>query len=287
MEIKLNNKTLDVNLEKENTLGEILAGLEQWLSSSGHRIVELNIDGKPVNASMMETIFSKEIKDIAIIDIHTNVIAELSAASLLNLLEDIDEFEELSHDKKSEFFNNWKETPAACFIYSEMTDLFAYCVNTFSNGEMSCQTLRTITEEIQREVTTPVSEFTKIEPVLDEICERLVRLPLDIQTGKDAQAAQTIQLFSAISEKIFRIYRQLDTQGYFFNKTNTDNSEDSIKRKYIVSEKITDFTAILRDLLDAYEKNDSVLVGDLTEYEASPKLKELYDAVFENIQDKE
>jgi hypothetical protein len=156
-----------------------------------------------------------------------------------------------------------------------MPELYSFCVGAFLHGEITPETLISITEEIQREVNTPVSEFKNIEPLLGDTCERLIRLPLDIQTGRDSIAAQTIQVFSAVAEKIFRIFKQLDIQGYLKGPSEKGKS---------LSHLITNFGILLKDLLEAYEKNDSVLVGDITEYEASPKLKELYAAILENIQ---
>jgi len=280
MDIKINDMALDISLENENTLGDVLAGLEQWLSNSGHRISELKIDGQAVTSSMLEEAFKKDVKTIKSIDIYTNVIAELSAASLLNLIEDIKEFEALSFEDKSKYCEKWQETATAQFISAELPDLYAFCRNVFNNGDVTPQTLLSITEEIQREVNDPKSELINLEPILNEICVRLTDLPLDIQTGKDARAAQTIQLFSAVTEKIFRIIKQLNTQGYLSpDVPQTDNKS--------LTELMSYFSNILRELLEAYEKNDSVLVGDLTEYEASPKIKELYKAILENVNTKE
>jgi len=280
MDIKINDMALDISLENENTLGDVLAGLEQWLSNSGHRISELKIDGQAVTSSMLEEAFKKDVKTIKSIDIYTNVIAELSAASLLNLIEDIKKFEALSFEEKSKYCEKWQETATAQFISAELPDLYAFCRNVFNNGDVTPQTLLSITEEIQREVNDPKSELINLEPILNEICVRLTDLPLDIQTGKDARAAQTIQLFSAVTEKIFRIIKQLNTQGYLSpDVQQTDNKS--------LTELMSYFSNILRELLEAYEKNDSVLVGDLTEYEASPKIKELYKAILENVNTKE
>ncbi|MCL2808860.1 MAG: hypothetical protein FWD24_02205 [Treponema sp.] len=282
MEIKINDKTLDVSLDNECTVGEVLANLEQWLTDSGHRISEINIDGQSVSASMIEEIFGRDIKTITCIDIHTNVIAELTAASLINLLEDINEYANLNFEEKTNYFDKWKDSATAQFIRAEIPDLYMFCVNTFSIGEVAVHTLISITEEIQREVHDPKKELTDIEPILNEICERLVDLPLDIQTGKDARAAQTIQVFTAVTEKIFRIIKQLDIQGYFLK-----NESAASQNEKPITQLLTEFGCVLKDLLEAYEKNDSVLVGDLTEYEASPKLKDLYKKVIENIHNQE
>jgi len=279
MEIRINEKTLDVNLDTEKTIGDVLTGLEQWLTNCGHRLSELNIDGACINASMIEKVFLREIDTVKFIDIKTNSISELTAASLLNLLEDINEYEGLNFDEKAKFFEKWKESATAGFLYAETSDLYAFCVSTFSGGSMDTKTLISITEEIQREVNDPVNEIIKLQQIINDVCEKLIELPLDIQTGKDAQAAKTIQIFSAVTEKIFRIFRQLFNQGYLLvNDISLSGSGTNPLNDLII-----DFSKILKDLLDAYEKNDSVLVGDLTEYEASPKLKALYAAILENI----
>ncbi|MCL2719817.1 MAG: hypothetical protein FWD47_00565 [Treponema sp.] len=282
MEIKINDKILDASLDNESTIGEVLTNLEQWLTDSGHRISEIKIDSQTVSASMIEELFKKDIKSVKRIDVQTNVIAELTAASIINLLEDINEYSGLNFEDKTNYFSKWKESATAQFISVEIPDLYAFCVNTFSSGEVSAHTLISITEEIQREVHDPKKELENIEQILNEICERLVDLPLDIQTGKDSRAAQTIQVFSAVTEKIFRIIKQLDIQGYLFReKPAAENREKPI------TQLLTEFGCVLKDLLEAYEKNDSVLVGDLTEYEASPKLKDLYNAVMESIHKQE
>jgi ribosome-associated toxin RatA of RatAB toxin-antitoxin module len=272
MVIKINDKPLDFTLSDEKTLGEILTGIEQWLSNSGHRLTEISVDGQAVGASIMDEIFKKDIKSVEHLDIRTSAIAELSAASLISLLKDIDEYENLSFDEKENFFDNWKENAQARFIMAEMPELYLYFENTFSNGDIAIPTLRTITEEVQREVNDPVNELANIEPVLNEICDKLIDIPLNIQTGKDLLAAQTIQLFSSVSEKIIRIFCQLNAQGYLLQAE---------KAKKIATD-FSNFKNILTELLEAYEKHDTIIIGDLAEYEASPKLKELYFAVLEN-----
>jgi len=273
MKININDQPLDFSLDNENVLGEVLSGLEQWLANTGHRIAKLSIDGQDISASMIEDVFSRKVDSIKLLNIQTNIIAELTTASLLSILNDINEYKNLGSEEKTSFFNNWNETAQALYISTEIPDLYAYCVNTFLHGELHPQTLCTIIEEIQREVNDPVNELKNIEKILNDICGRLVDLPLDIQTGKDARAAQSIQVFSAITEKVFRIFRQLDTQGYL----------SVISGQKTLSQLITQFGNVLKELLEAYEKNDTVLVGDITEYEASPKIKELYYAILENI----
>jgi len=272
MKININGKPLDYTLTNEKTLIEIIAGLEQWLSNSGHRMSELSVDGQDVNSSMVEEIFKKDINTVKCIEVRTNSIAELTTACIINLKRDINEYEKLNFDEKAKFFDNWKESGQARYISEEMPELYSYFVDTFSTGKISIETLLSITEEVQREVTEPVKELEKLEPILNEICEKLINLPLNIQTGKDLLAATTIELFSTITEKIIRIFYQLNIQGYLLQME---------KAKKIAHDFIS-FKNILTELLVAYEKHDTIIIGDLAEYEAAPKLKELYFAILDN-----
>jgi hypothetical protein len=270
MEIKINGQTLDVSLENEKTIGQILAELEKYITDSGHVLSGLNLDGHSISASQIEEIFSKEINSVKEIDIKTNPLSDIAASGLVTLLDDIKQFESLNFSEKPVFANNWKESACGLFINANMPDLFLFAVNSFSGGDMSPQMLYSITEERLREVKTPLEEFSKIEPILNEICEKLINLPLDIQTGKDIKASQTIQIFTAVAEKILRIYYQLDIQKYI-----SANNEKILQQ-------VNSFTDILKELLDAYTRSDSVLVGDLAEYEISVKIKELYTAILES-----
>ena len=275
MIIKINGKPLDYTLSNEKTLIEIIAGIEQWLSNSGHRMTEMSVDGQDVNSSMVEEIFKKDIKTVKCIEVRTNTIAELTAACIINLNRDIDEYEKLNFDEKAKFFNDWKKSGQALYISEEMPELYSYFTDAFSAGNISILTLRAITEEIQREVTEPVKELENIEPILNEICDKLIELPLNIQTGKDLLAAKTIEIFSSITEKIIRIFYQLNIQGYLLQME---------KAKKIALD-FSNFKNILTELLEAYEKHDTIIIGDLAEYEASPKLKELYFAILDNCRE--
>jgi len=266
MEIKINGKDADIIIDNEKTVAQVMAGFEQWLAGSGHRLSGLVIDGKKADLSSLDNIFAKEIDAVKTLDILTMSITDLAAMSLENLIADIDEFEELKFDARNNFFTSWKERPQALFILEQMPDLFSFFENTFLKGAFGVQALRSITGERLREIKTPVDEFSNLRPLLEETCARLTDLPLDIQTGKDARASQTIQIFSGITEKIFRVYRQLDLQGYI-PKTAAEKD---------ISLQINDFNGAVKELLLAYEKNDTVLVGDLAEYEIAPRLQKIY-----------
>ncbi len=131
MEIKINGKDADITIDNEKTVGQVMVGIEQWLSGSGHIISGLVVDGKTADLSSLEDIFAKEIDILNTLDIITMSVTELSVMSLVNLLADIDEFEKLPFDGRNNFFTSWKESPQALFILEQMPDFFSFFENTF------------------------------------------------------------------------------------------------------------------------------------------------------------
>lgn len=264
MEIKINGKPADIKPESEKTIGEILSALEQWLTSSGHRLSGIAIDGQMADSGSVEEYFSRDIDTIDTLDLYTSTLSELCVQSLLRIHGDIEEYENLDYSDKRAFCANWERSPQAHFAAEQMPDFYALCAQVFAGAGATVQMLRDITEERLREIENPVDEFTNLQTLVNETCARLIDLPLDIQTGKDRKAAQTIQIFSGITEKIFRIFKILTFQGF---------SSESI------ADIISEFDASVKELLAAYERHDTVLVGDIAEYEMAPKLQKLYDAI--------
>ena len=277
MEIKINNRAADITADDEKTVGEIMAGLDLWLADSGHILSGLSVNGKAADISRLDEVFSTPIDSVKTLDVYTNSLAELAASSLVSLLTDIQNYEKLNFEEKNKFTDNWKESAEGRFLSEQMSDLYSLAVNVFSGGG-SLQMLRSIAEEWLREITEPASEFANLSLIIEEICARLVDLPLDTQTGKDVRAAQTIQIFSGVVEKIFRCFRQFDIQGYLSRRAD---------EKQVTLRLIGEFGETVKELLAAYERHDSVIVGDLAEYEMAPRLRELYEAIAKNSREAE
>jgi hypothetical protein len=110
-------------------------------------------------------------------------------------------------------------------------------------------------------------------PLIGEVSKRLEELPLDIQTGKDIKAAETITLFSSLAEKIFRIIFLYRQYGINIETIMVPAAEANVNLKdYNLKDYIDEFNTALKELVSAYENNDTVLVGDLAEYELAPRL---------------
>jgi hypothetical protein len=271
MKIKINGADADIKPENEKTIGEILSALDAWLAGTGHRLSGLIIDGKAVNAQEMEIFFSRDIETIDTIDICTASLPQLVAESLMRTIQDIEEFQKAGFDEKTEFSGKWKESPQGCLLAEQYPELFDWTMKSFSGEGCNPQTLSALFEERLRELLDPAGEMNRTALLVDDICARLAEFPLDIQTGKDARAAETVNVFSGVAEKVFRIYHTLKIEGFPVTEITIDNMP--------VNEYITEFSKALKELLDAYERRDTVLIGDLAEYEMAPRLRSLHAAV--------
>ena len=271
MNIRINGQKADIRLEKERTVGEILAGLEQWLANTGHRLSGIEIDGQTIHSGDVEVSFNRSIDSVTDLNIKTSSLPELVAEGLVHLLGDIEEYENASFAEKQSFAGEWDERPESRLLAEELPDLCELARKTFSGEGISTQGLRSMAGERLRELQDPAGETVRMEPLIAQVCVRLEELPLDIQTGKDARAAETVNIFSGAAEKVFRLFNVLKTEGF--------PVEEITVEEISVSAYISEFGAALRELLAAYEQHDTVLVGDLAEYEMSPRLRGLYTAI--------
>ncbi|MDR2433105.1 MAG: hypothetical protein LBD47_00865 [Treponema sp.] len=273
MRITINGKEADIRLESEQTVGDVLAGLGQWLANTGHRPSGMAIDGEAVHTGSLEASFDRNVDSIKTLDIFTSSLTELTAESLLNALQDAADYEAGVFEEKQRFREQWEESPQARLLSEQMPELFSETAKTFSGEGLSPAGLRSIIEERLRELRDPAGELERAEPLIAGVCARLEDLPLDIQTGKDARAAETIQLFSGIAEKVFRVYKVLQAGGF------AGPPPPGAASGVTCAEYVSEFGGVLKELLAAYEQRDTVLVGDLAEYELAPRLRDLYAAL--------
>jgi hypothetical protein len=165
----------------------------------------------------------------------------------------------------------WEESPPASFLAERIPDMFDRITRSFRGEGLAAAALAALVEERLRELREPLLELSGMEGLVEGTAKRLEDLPLDIQTGKDGRAAETVQLFSNIAEKLFRIFSLLRLEGIIADTLLIDAVPCNVF--------INDFSAALRELLAAYEVKDAVLVGDLAEYELAPRLRAFYSAI--------
>ena len=271
MEISINGKSADIVLEAEKNIGDVLSCLEHWLAGSGNRLSGLTIDGLETGIAALDEVMGRELEGINNLDIKISSWDELAMEALLNLKETCTLYGNSVFDSRSEIRSRWDQSPAAAFISAEIKELHELINHSFDGEGLSTRDLEIIVEERLRELSDPKKEIINMEKPISEIARRLEELPLDIQTGKDSRAAETIQLFSKTGEKLFRFLNLFKNWGILCDSFNIDG--------LTAKDFLGDFSSILGELTTAYGNQDTVLVGDLAEYELAPRLLKLFSTL--------
>jgi len=271
MNIFINEKPADITLDTEKNLGDVMSGIEQWLSPSGSRIKKIFLDDKDISTDALGEAFRVNVTDIKKLDVFVSPWRELAAEALEDLYKTCIFYNKAAFDERKNIAAEWEKSSAARFLISDIPDISCLAGRVLSGEGLSASDFSTLLEERLRELTDPKQEIDNSTAKVELIAGRLEELPLDMQTGKDRKAAETIQLFSGISEKLFRILFIFKSEGF-----STENfTIDGLSAKIFLEE----FNSTLKELSSAYENRDTVLVGDIAEYELAPRLLKLFSAM--------
>ena len=270
MNITINKRPADITLDTEKTLGDVLTGIEQWIASSGNRILGVSVDGADMGDALSSSL-NRDIGEIKNLDVLVSFWEELAAEALDDLHKTCAMYLNAAFEDRGGIKDAWEGSAAARFLRTEIQDMHNLAELTFSGEGLSPRDLAAVAEERLREIGDPVREICGAEPMVLDTAARMEELSLDIQTGKDERAAETMQRFSALGEKLFRLFSILKVKGLSLDSFVIDNRS----ARFFVEE----FNAALKELSAAYENRDTVLVGDLTEYELAPRLLQFFSAL--------
>jgi hypothetical protein len=268
MNIFINEKPAEIALDTEKTLGDVMTGLELWISPTGNRIQKICIDDRDVEGDALTEAFGLDIEEIGKLDVFIRSWRELAAEALGILYETCGLFGKAAFDERGRIFEAWAESAAARFLKSDIPDIWGLAIRAMSGEGLLPSDLALIVGERLREIADPWQEINDCGPQVQLIAARMEEFPLDMQTGKDRRAAETVQLFSQIGEKLFRVFFIYKSEGL---SMETFTIDDLPARVFI-----EEFNAALRELSLAYENRDTVLAGDIAEYELAPRLLKFF-----------
>lgn len=271
MDIYIDGNRLDVTLEHEQTVGDLFVSLEQWLSETGFRSTTFALDGKNINASEVEQAFATGLSDVARIDIQTTSTAQLYAETLLDAAFFINKYANkyaaisAGDNGKEEMLREWEESGGRSFLFENHPGFAKKIDDYLVRGQGDGAKLNEEIAERLYEITQPEAALLSIKEKLYDITGRLEVLSLNMQMGKDRQATETVYMFSEVAEKLLRIIPLMPAAA-----------DDTENLRFF-----EEFSGVLKEFCAAYQAQDSVLAGDLAEYEVSPRLIELYDRLKE------
>ena len=113
--------------------------------------------------------------------------------------------------------------------------------------------------------------FENLAVLFDELSKKMEQVPVELQSGKNKEASKSIQKLADSIDQFCHIAALASLFPDSFNITKPNGMD--FKAFF------DDFSPILKDFEGALESNDTVLIGDLSEYEICPRLMEISKAL--------
>lgn len=278
MDIFLDGQLIDATLELERNVSEILRSLSDWVDSEGGSVSEVRVNGEirgPGNEKKWDAV---PLGEISRIEIRTRSRRERDLEELEILSEYFTIMEEclLRGDRAAlaDIFSEYSYVRSNLGVHlqdficdpvnGELSALDRIARNLEDSDEDAVPEgltnpaaeyvrgiLHIIAERV-RELSDPKSEAAIVVRTLGDKKVELEQVSLLLQTGKDSEAMRSI---IATSECILKAVRLLSLLP---RTADLDSFRDGLN-------------AVLKELREAFTVKDSVLIGDLMEYEIAPK----------------
>ncbi len=302
MDILINGERIDVTLEEEKTVGEVVNGVRNYITSSGFLITGIQKDGEMLSSDdtghwaalpidgiehlgftaipPSEYRHSRSVALFRYLSGFARALEEGDPDSLAEIAAEYSWFEpELTNllggressverpDEESGAGRQREEHTILAFLDAFTDDLRTGRIDP-ERQELARtvfgQIMLLLTERI-REFEDPMQELRATLKCLAETVPEISDVSLLLQTGKDREAMANIIRFTELSAKLLRLYPLLTASGAL-NAGNLVFDGSSFQEYY------TDLNRVLLELLEAFRAQDSVLIGDLLEYEIAPRI---------------
>lgn len=113
--------------------------------------------------------------------------------------------------------------------------------------------------------------FFQLSNLLEQLSDKMIQVPVDLQCGKTVQVGETIKNLADSIDQFCHVAALATLFPEDFTEAKIDglNFQDFLK----------DFSPVLADFEEGLKNNDTVLIGDLAEYEICPRLKSISEAL--------
>ena len=113
--------------------------------------------------------------------------------------------------------------------------------------------------------------FAELSKLFTELSQEMENVPLALQSGKNKEVSNSIKNVADSIDNFCHIATLASLFPQDFGTATIDGKQ--------FSDFFKDFSPILADFEQALTNNDTVLIGDLSEYEICPRLKAISQAL--------
>jgi hypothetical protein len=288
VDIRINDTPVDFTLEGERTLGEVLGAVRLWLQKTAFTMTGLQVDGREVDVdSPLGEIENTDIGDIERVSVTARHQHEAAFERLSVLEEYVDAVRAAlaeGAEPKADLVDTADEAGLLARMLldgpgdapsgwgARLSELVKSRPGDSEDTQAWLESLLAVVRDRKREYALPGQEFRRVCRMLGELVAELERVPVQLQTGDDRDAMATVSRFAELTQKLVRVYALMPL------RPDVETGIPAIANKAF-PEFLQDFHSTLVELAEAMSDGDSVLTGDLLEYEVAPRIQDLLEAV--------
>ena len=113
--------------------------------------------------------------------------------------------------------------------------------------------------------------FIKLSELFAELSSKMEEVPSLLQNGKKLEVSESIK---KVADSIDQ-FSHTAALASLYPETFSNNTIDNMS----INDFFADFASVLKDFEEALQNNDTVMIGDLSEYEICPRLKAISEAL--------
>ncbi|WP_455383386.1 hypothetical protein [Salinispira pacifica] len=300
MEILVNDEPITFTLEGEKNLGEVVSQLESWLTESRLTLSGLRVDGNDLPLYAPERWKSHPIDGVSKVQVTASTYREMKLSTMQTLLQYImllhsgveahrdAELKELlaeypyirtslanligrapSSDERSAE----PEEPGSALVLDELLQTSGLLEGSITD-ESQREPILTHLKKLQlllidrmKEITQPDQEVRTTAELLRSSIPEISDVSVMLQTGKDREAMAAVITFTEILGKLIRIVPYLkEADSPLLGRSVEGRSLGDVAGE---------LNGFLNELVEAFAAQDSVLIGDLLEYEIAPRVQQV------------
>lgn len=283
MKILVNDEAIEFTLQGEKELGEIVPSIREWLRKSDYAIAAISVDGKELNLDNGEEWTSLTLEGIDTLSVQATSVTQerldgietatefllllrriLEARHEERLSEALTEYEYLREVLPTFLSSRQSEGEQMRDYFDELlhrTGAHSGKVPTDEEQRMELQrgvdSLISLLEARARELLQPAEEYLSVARAVAGALDSVEEVPVLLQTGEGADAMRRLAGFTGLVERLVRLY------PLWSEASEREPEEDHFQ----------ELNEVLGELIQALGDEDTVLVGDLVEYEVVPKVE--------------